>query len=54
MIQKKLQYVSISVIFAMLVGSAIIPYGLPAFAQQPQNTTSSQTTNNTSANDYSC
>jgi hypothetical protein len=34
LIQKKLQSVSISVIFAILVGSAIIPYGSVAFAQQ--------------------
>jgi hypothetical protein len=39
LIQKKLQSVSISVIFAILVGSAIIPYGSVAFAQQSQNTT---------------
>jgi hypothetical protein len=50
MMQKKLEYVSISVIFVMLVGAAIIPYSLTAVAQQSQNTTSSQTTNNTSAN----
>jgi hypothetical protein len=45
---KRLQYVSISVIFAMLVCSAI-PYGSTAFAQQLQITSSSDT-NNTLAN----
>src|SRR5215469_3420534 len=50
MIQKKLQYVSISVIFAMLVGAAIIPFSAIAFAQQSQNTskTSANTTPSTS------
>ena len=50
MIQKKLQYVSISVIFAMLVGAAVIPYSAIAFAQRSQNTskTSPNTTPSTS------
>src|SRR5215813_11095460 len=48
MIQKKLQYVSISVIFAMLVGAAIIPYGSIAFAEQSQNSTSKTLANTTS------
>jgi hypothetical protein len=37
MIQKKLQSISISVIIALLVGSAIVPYCSTAFAQQSQN-----------------
>ena len=49
MIQKKLQYVSIGVIFAMLVGAAIIPYSAIAFAQQSQNTTSKTLANTTGA-----
>lgn len=47
--QMKLQSVSISVIVAVLVGSAIIPCGSIAFAQQSQSTTN-QSTNNTLAN----
>jgi len=47
MIQKKLQYVSIGVIFAMLVGAAIIPYSTIAFAQQSQNTSSKTSSNTT-------
>jgi hypothetical protein len=51
MIQKKPQSVSISVIIALVVGSAIVPYGSIAFAtQQSQSTTSSQSTNDTLAN----
>jgi hypothetical protein len=50
LIQKKLQSVSISFIFAMLTGSVIVPYGSTAFAQQSQNKTSSQSTNNTLTN----
>jgi hypothetical protein len=52
LIQKKFEYVSISVIIVMLVGSAIIPYGSIAFAQQSQNSTSktlANTTSNTNA-----
>ena len=41
---KNLQSLSISVIFAILVGSMVIPYGSIAFAQQSQNT-SNQTNN---------
>src|SRR5215467_1652766 len=49
MIQNKLQYLSISVIFVMLVGAAIIPYSAIAFAQQSQNTTSKNSANTTSS-----
>ena len=49
MLLKKLQSLSNSVIFAMLVGSIVIPYGSTAFAQQSQNASSNQT-NNASAN----
>ena len=49
MIQNKFQYVSISVIFVMLVGAAIIPYSAIAFAQQSQNTTSKNSANTTSS-----
>jgi hypothetical protein len=48
LVQKKLKCVSISVIFAMLVvGSAIIPIGSGAFAQQSQNASTSQTNTTT-------
>ena len=49
MLSKKLHLVTISVIFAALVGSAIIPYGSMAFAQQSQNTTSKTLANTTGA-----
>ena len=49
MIQKKLQFVSVPVIFAMLVGAAIIPYSAIAFAQQSQNSTSKTLANTTSS-----
>jgi hypothetical protein len=46
---QKLEYVSISVIFVMLVGAAIIPYSLTAVAQQSQNTTSANVAGATAA-----
>jgi len=49
MLLKKTQFLSISVIFAMLIGSAIIPYGLIAFAQQSENTASKPLANATGA-----
>jgi hypothetical protein len=50
MLLKKIQLMSITVIFAMLVGSAIFPYGSIAFAQQTPNTDSSNQTSNVLAN----
>lgn len=45
--EKKLQYVSISVIFSMLVGTVATPYGSTAFAPntQPKDPSSNQTSN---------
>jgi hypothetical protein len=50
MLPKKTQLISISVIFAMLVGSAIIPYGSIAFAQQTRNTHSTDPSSNQTSN----